>query len=94
MKQYTIKSTEDINLFFRDIHEMYPFEWHPDDDFHFFVKEDGETKAFTDEEAEYLNKVMIESFDYCDNNDVDVYEIAEQVQLELWKAQGKWPLNK
>jgi len=94
VKQYSIKSAEEVKQFFRDVHEMYPLEWHPDDDFHFFMKEDEVTWAFTDEEAEYLNKVMIDSFDYCDNNDVDVYELAEQVQLELWKALGKWTFNK
>jgi len=94
MKPYAIQSIEDIKRFFRDIHVLYPMEWHPDDDFHFFMQEDEVTRAFTDEEAEYLNKVMIDSFDFCDKNDVDVYELAEQVQLELWKAQGKWPFNK
>ena len=93
MKQYTINSIEDIKQFFRDIHEMYPLEWHPDDDFHFFMKDDN-TRAFSDEQAALLNDVMIKSFDFCDRNDIDVYELAGQIQLELWKAQGKWPSNK
>ena len=94
MKSYCVNSIDDIKYFFQDIHVLYPFEWHPDDDFHFFMKQDDETRAFTDEEAEYLNKTMVECFQYCDNNDLDVYEIAGQVQTELWKAQGKWPFNK
>jgi len=72
MNQYTINSIDDIKQFFKDAHDMYQLEWHPDDDFHFFMKADEVTLAFTDEDAEYLNKIMVESFNFCDNNDIDV----------------------
>ena len=94
IKQYTFTDLNDIKQFFNDIHQLYPLEWHPDDDFHFFMKEDNVTRAFTDEEAEYLNKVMVDCFQYCDDSEFDVYDIASQVQVELWKAQGKWRANK
>ena len=91
MKQYSISTIDDIKQFFKDVHVLYPLEWHPDDDFHFFMKQDEVSKAFTEGEAEYLNRIMTECFQYCDDNDLDVYEIASQVQIELWKNEGKWP---
>ena len=94
MKKYTINNVDDVKQFFKDIHDLYPNEWHPDDDFHFFMKEDDTTRAFTDKEAEYLNIIMTNCFQYCDDNDIDVYDIASQIQKELWGAQDKWPFNK
>ena len=90
MNTYTIDSEETVKQFFKDVHELYPFEWHPDDDFHEYMKEDQKTRVFTDEEAAYLNKVMIKCFDYCDDNDIDIYELAGQVQIDIWREQGKW----
>ena len=33
---------------------------------------------------------MIKCFDYCDDNDIDIYELAGQVQIDIWREQGKW----
>lgn len=92
-KKYNIESLEDIRTFFKDIHELYPFEWHPDDDFKDF-RDGNDARSFSDQEAEYLNSVMTICFNLCDNLDTDIYDLAGKVQIEVWKKQGIWPPEK
>ena len=91
-KQYLLRSAEDVKQFFRDIHSIYDAEFHPDDDFKDYT--DGEeNRSFTDEQAEYLNKIMVDCFQFCEDNDLDIYELAGEVQVEIWTKQGIWPPN-
>jgi hypothetical protein len=89
-KKYILNTTEDVKQFFRDVHKMYLAEFHPDDDFKDFTDEQG-NRSFTEEQAEHLNKIMINCFQFCDDNDLDIYDIASAVQIEIWQKQGLWP---
>lgn len=90
LKVYFIENLEDVRQYFRDLHEIYDSEFYPDDNFEDFTDEGGEA-TFTREQAEYLNKIMIQCFDVCDKNDVEIYDIAGEVQEEVWRRNGLWP---
>jgi len=90
-KRYVFMSAEDVKQFFRDLHGIYESEFHPDDDFRDYVNREGE-RSFTDEQAEYLNNVMTQSFQFCEDNNLDIYDIAGEVQIERWRKSGFWPI--
>ncbi len=90
LKAYFIENLEDVKQYLKDLHEIYDSEFHPDDDFEDFTDTDGNT-TFTVEQAKYLNKIMIQCFDVCDKNDLEIYDVAGEVQMEIWRRNGVWP---
>ena len=87
MNRYVINDVLDVKQVLNDIHELYPLEWHPNDNFVFYTKEEEMTRAFRNEKQDIFNQIMTECFQYCDDFDLDVYEVAGEVQAELWKKQ-------
>lgn len=93
MKQYKIDSIEAMKGFFRDIIVEQNVALMPDDDFADYVKTGTDEPSFTQEEADHLNQVMTDCFQYCEENDFDIYEIAGEIQVEEYKKRGLLPEN-
>jgi hypothetical protein len=90
LKAYFIENLDDVRQYFKDLHVIYDNEFHPDDDFRDYTNVDNNS-TFTPEEAEYLNMIMIQCFDICNKNDVEIYNIAGEVQIHKWREKGQWP---
>ncbi|NNV57203.1 hypothetical protein [Limnovirga soli] len=82
MKNYEINSEKSIKGFFEDLYVTYNVAFHPDDEI--------ELDSISEEENEHLNKTMIQCFRYCNNNDLDIYQIGMRVQNKEWKRRGIW----
>lgn len=63
--------------------------FNPDDMFEDYMLSDG-TTAFTPEECEIYNRLMEESFDICEKEEFDIYEIGLDI---LKKKLGSSALN-
>lgn len=64
MKAFAKYLTNDLHLNF-----------HPDDDFSFYVNYETKESTFSPEEAAKYNALMNECFDVCEKVGVDIYEI-------------------
>ena len=76
-----IGTVEDVKDFFR--HLVYDLElnFHPDDDFKSYVDNKTGERIMDDEQAELYNRLMEESFEACNNDDM-VYEIGFELLKE------------
>lgn len=72
-----ITTLEDVKQFTNDlIGENLIF--HPDDDFNDYIDVDN-NPIFTPQEAEIRNKLMSDSFDVCNANNVEIYELMLEI---------------
>ena len=69
-----IKTIEDVKQFAKDLISESCF-FHPDYDFNECVDLKTKLKAFTPEEADLRNDLMIQSFAVCEKSGADIYEI-------------------
>lgn len=71
-----ITTLEDVEQFVKYIYEELGVNFHPDDDFNDVVSIETGEKSFSENEAEIFNKLVEDCFNVCENNKVDLYEIA------------------
>lgn len=90
MKHYNINSIEAMQEFFSDVINIHGCTLHPDDLFSDMMDEKG-APTFKRDVASYLDQVMTACFDYCDWHDLNIYEIAGEVQIREYKRLGLLP---
>ncbi len=85
MAKYSRKShiatVEDVKDFFRHLVYDLDLNFHPDDDFKSYVDNKTGERIMDDEQAELYNRLMEESFEACNNDDM-VYEIGFELLKE------------
>ena len=70
-----ITSIEDVKAFANHLANDLHLNFHPDDDFSFYVNYETKEPTFSPaEEAAKYNALMNECFDVCEKANVDVYE--------------------
>ena len=57
--------------------------FHPDDYIYDYVKEDG-TPIFNEEEVVVMERLMEESFDFCEQKGMDIYEMSMAICTEKY----------
>ena len=86
MKSYNVEShirtTADVEQFFRYLIEDEKVNFHPDDNFHDYIDMDTRQKSFSDAECSLYNRLMGECFDACAKEGVEIYGIALDVFSE------------
>ena len=88
-KDSHINNVDEVRKFFHYIVEDRNVNFNPDDMFEDYMLSDG-TTAFTPEECEIYNRLMEESFDICEKEEFDIYEIGLDI---LKKKLGSSALN-
>jgi hypothetical protein len=77
-----IRSKEHIILFFQTLlNEGILF--HPDKDFNNYFINNTELKRYTDSEIFLRNKILIECFEFCKKNNIDIYHLYRDTCLKL-----------
>lgn len=71
-----ITSLTDVKTYFNHLVFERKVNFHPDDDFANYVSLKDHTPTFSEEEVVIYNRLMDESFDVCDKENVDIYEIG------------------
>ena len=82
-KRYIINSRASVKHFFYDLQLRVKKEFAPEDDFFDFKDEEGQP-IFSEEEATYLDDVMLYCYVFCMDNSLDIHEIAEEVWDEIY----------
>ena len=81
IQKYSNISNLNLNIienFISDLYNKLDVNFHPDDPFENYVDDDNKP-TFSDNEANALNKIMDRIFDWCDNNQIDIYDIGEPI---------------
>lgn len=74
--EFQIKTVEDVKSFFKILHQEYQLAFHPDDPFEDYVSIGTGAATFSKEEAKYLNEVMNQCFEVCEEAHEDIYQIG------------------
>ncbi len=83
-----IASKQMVRSFFKNLSDDLDTGFHPDDDFAEYTEVNSEKKSFPKEQADDLNKIMEECFDWCAKNNEDIYGIGLSVQQKELKKRG------
>lgn len=76
MKDFKIKTVEDVMVFFRYLVNELNLSFHPDDDFKDYVRFGSGERFFDDEWADRYNVSMGKCFMVCRDSGEDIYQIG------------------
>jgi hypothetical protein len=85
MESFYIDSKDSIVNFFKALIVQHNIVLFPDLD---FLEYGDDQPVFTTDECKSLDTLMIECFNYCDQNDLDIYELAGEAQVSVYKEKG------
>ena len=81
IKIKTVETLKDVKTFFQQMNTLYGLEWDPDEDF-----EDREIEEIAD--GQKIQSLMNQSFEVCENLNIDIYEFGMEVNHPLRKIYG------
>ena len=73
-----INDIEDVKIFFMELLDE-DLNFHPDTPFEDYINCETRQDTYTAEEAVTRNKLMDACFEVCENNGVDIYELAIEI---------------
>lgn len=74
-----INTIDQVKEFFDYLTKLRRVNFNPDDDFADYIDLSTHEPTFDAEEVAILNILMEQSFEVCEANQTDIYELAEQV---------------
>ena len=77
------ETEEDVRAFLTDVIRIVGWAFHPDETICNYINKETEEYLFTKEEAEYLDKLMDRAYDFCDENNIDIYELSDEICKKL-----------
>ena len=86
-----IKNTEDIKTFFNELLAE-DLNFHPDDRFEDYINCGTKEPTYTENEVALRNRLLEQSFDVCDKEGADIYELCIEIFMKdfyvLYSPQG------
>jgi len=79
----TINTKNDLRALLTEVISYLGWAFHPDDPMTDYVRRDTGEPSYSQEEAERLDYLMDEAFDFCEQHDVDIYELSLGISKEL-----------
>ena len=76
-----IKNTENIKTFFNELLAE-DLNFHPDDRFEDYINYETKEPTYTEEEAALRNRLLEESFDVCEKDGADIYELCIEIFMK------------
>lgn len=81
-----IKAVQDVKTFFEELHAE-DLNFHPDDDFSNYINYETKEQTYTDDEIALRNQLLEQSFDVCDKEVEDIYELCIDIFMaDFYKA--------
>lgn len=78
-----IKTKDDLRALLTEVISYLGWAFHPDDSLTNYVRRDTGEPSYFPEEAERLDSLMDEAFDFCEQHGVDIYELSMEISKEL-----------
>lgn len=79
----TIKNENDLRSMLTEVINYLGWGFHPDNSMADYVYRDTSEPSYTIEEAERLDSLMDEAFDFCERHSIDIYELSMEISKEL-----------
>lgn len=79
----TINTKKDLRALLTEVISYLGWAFHPDDSMTEYVRRDTGEPSYTPEEAQRLNNLMDEAFDFCEQRGIDIYELSMGISKEL-----------
>ena len=76
MYEGTVETLNDVKSFFAFLIHCESLNFHPDTDFCDYVSNDNGKPCFTQEQSDRYNCLMEKAFQICENEDKDIYQLA------------------
>lgn len=71
-----MQTYDELIEFLKECIDYLGLRFHPDRDFTYYTDYRNDERLFSDEQAEIYNKKLSDAFDFCEDNDLDIYELA------------------
>ena len=78
-----IKTENDLWALLTEVISFLGWAFHPDDPMTDYVRRDTGEPSYSPEEAERLDSLMDEAFDFCEQHGVDIYELSMEISKDL-----------
>ena len=78
----TIKTIDDVKTFFKQLLEE-SLNFHPDEDFTNYINCETREDTYSAEDADLRNRLMEESFVVCEQNNICIYELGNDMTLKF-----------
>ena len=78
-----IQTESNLRLYLSYMIDILGWGFHPDDPISDYIKEDG-TPIFNEQQVVVLERLMEESFDFCEQNGMDIYEVSMAICTEKY----------
>jgi len=79
----TIKTEKDLRDLLTEVTSYLGWGFHPDTPMTDYVRMDTGEPSYTKEEAERLDFLMDEAFDFCEVHGIDIYELSMEICKEM-----------
>ena len=79
----TIKTENDLRAMLTDVIGYLGWAFHPDEPMTEYVQRDSGEPSYTSEEAQRLDNLMDKAFDFCEQHEIDIYELSIEISKEL-----------
>jgi hypothetical protein len=81
-----ITTVEDVRTFFNELHAE-DLNFHPDDDFTDYINNETREPTYTDDEAALRNHLLEQSFEVCEREGADIYDVCIEIfTADFYKA--------
>mgnify|MGYP003405241994 CR=1 FL=1 len=80
----TINTEKDLREMLTEVISYLGWAFHPDDPMTDYVRRDTGEPSYSQEEAERLDLLMDEAFEFCKQHGVDIYELSMEISKELY----------
>ena len=79
----TIQNEKDLREMLTEVISYLGWAFHPDDPMTDYVRRDTGEPSFTQEEAQRLDHLMDEAFNFCNQQGLDIYELSLEICKQL-----------
>jgi len=79
----TIKTENDLQALLTEMISYLGWAFHPDEPMTEYVQRDSGEPSYTSEEAQRLDNLMDKAFDFCEQHEIDIYELSIEISKEL-----------
>ena len=79
-----IKTEKDLREMLTEVIGYLGWAFHPDDPMKDYIRRDTGEPSYSPEEAERLDHLMDEAFEFCERRNIDIYELSMEISKELY----------
>lgn len=80
---HTINTENDLRALLTEVISDLGWAFHPDEPMMEYVQRDTGRSSYTQEQAQRIDSLMDEAFDFCEQHGFDIYELSMEISKKL-----------